>query len=1153
MRKLKLLLMAFALLVGGGNSSWAYQTPVADGIYYLYNTGCTSGETGFMSTGNAYGFQVVIDNFGFPIKLIDAGNGKFQFQFIHHEGFLSDDGFMYSDGGNTGDNPRARTITLQHQGDGIYKLINTSNNKEIEQWYDHNVVGDGEGNRRNYLWQFLSKAERDAMVAGYATSVKLAAATSMGMPASVDTESEFDDYLSTNYIALDQSSKITNGTFDTNHNTTDWSTTANDNRTFNIGWGNEATKNTPEVYEGAGYLTHTTISVDKVGLYKVSVNALYRCGNNENNNRIGALGYDGSVAYLQVNNNIAKVSDWYSGKINGNGPSGPTDANNNYFSQGKYLTEVYVYVGDAKTIDISLHSHAMTWGGWLIFNNFKLTYYSDEVSEEEATAILATATTLLEQEMDATLKSNLTSEKTTFDGARTVANYNALQTAIDDAQASAEAYALFAPERTKALALGMTSEAIAALAPDVNALKVAEYTFVSTNYSYGVSLGEWTKVNATDRTGQHWDGSTGDKASPYSEQADGWEGGNWKCSYSQELALPVGNYVFKVAGRKSSDDANLTLEVKNGETLLGSVNDFPNGDTGLGINTSGVTDFTTGEGHNYAFGGAGRGWEWRYVKFTLAEPATVTVKVAASATPVHQWVGFCNATVQTDNEANISLIAYNIALGSAQTIIADDTYENVTGSEKTELQAAIAADGTLDKSDKDAIDAAKLNLETKTSAFTSAKATYDTWATSTITKNTTNVGTGVFQLNETTNNSLYSAYETARNHEITSSTVASDVAEWNTAVATAINNYKNQPLNAPAADKHYNIIVATAGHTKNGNAIVMGREATYPVYQGDYISNNTGFTLNASAEPNANLAQACVFTAVEGKANTYYISMERTEGTVYLTYGSLNDSKVNWKADQIQATTDADKKGEFRIAATTTSGVFNIVNTNNDKLIGCQDGGNIYSTENNGDFSIAEASQASVGITIASDVKYATRIFPFAPTLPEGVKAYSCAGESSGTLTLDEVATPAANTPYILYAENGYPATGEAALAGWGTAANLNVKTEGWLTGVYEGTTAPNDCYVLAKIGDEVAVYQVDNDSKPTVGAYRCYLTVPSGGSARALYFPESEATAIDAISALTSGEAQIFNAAGAQLPSLQKGMNILQLSNGKSTKVMVK
>jgi len=1084
MRKLKLLMALLALLAGGGNAS-AYQTPKANGIYYLYNTGCTSGETGFMSTGNSYGFQVVVDKFGFPVKLIDAGNGNFKFQFIHHEGYLSDDGFMYSDGNNTGETPRARTITIQDQGDGKYKLINTSNSKEIENW-NGTVVGDGEGNRSDYIWQFLSKTERDAIVAGYTTSVKLAAATSMGMPASVDTEEEFDEYLSTNYAGVDQSSKITNGTFDTSHTTTDWSTTANANRDFNIGWGNQDPKDTPEVYEGAGYLTHSTITVDKVGLYKVSVNATYRCGNSANNNRIGDLGYDGSVAYLKANDNIAKVSDWYSGKINGNGPDSPSEANITYFSAGKYVTEVFVYVGDAKKIDISLHSHAFTWGGWLMFNNFKLTYYSDEVSDADATAILATVDALLEKEMDATIKSNLTSARNTFNGARTIANYNALNALIPDAQASVNAYALFAPERAKALALGITSEAIADLAPNVQALMVAEYNYVTTNYAYGVSLGTWTTTNALERSGQHWDNTS---TSTYSEQNEGWGSASWSCSNSQNLTLPAGSYVFKVAGRKSSDAATITLEIKNGNTTLGTVNDFPNGNTGLGINTSGATDFTTGEGHTYANNGVGSGWQWRYVKFVLDEPATVNVAINASANALYQWVGFCNATVQTNNADNVALMEALVALNDAK-------------------------------------------------------------AAATLTKRTANVGTGVFQVSETENESLWSAYSDAKDDadafELTSSSTVSDVTTVTSALTsaqTAYSNFLDNPtLNAPDAGKRYILTFHSDGHDANGNAITFiagGRTG-----EGDY-------GLKYFAPSNANLNQAVKFTAVGGETNTYKISGINVAdgGERYITTRSVYDDKDADKNIKLRTTDDVDKAVWVKIEATTTSGQFQMRNVTANAIIAHNgNNNNDMFTRNSANFSIAEASQVTVAAsTVAADVQYGTRIFPFAPTLPTGVKAYSCEAHDGATLTLVEDETPDANTPYILFAETGCTI---AAKTGWGVGSGLEV-TKGLLTGVYTDTPAPNGSYVLQNNG-KVAFYLVDTKvAKPTVGAYRCYLTV-SGEARAAFFFNDDETTGINALNALTSGNATIYDVNGRQVPSLQKGMNIVK-ANGKSYKVVVK
>ena len=310
-----------------------------------------------------------------------------------------------------------------------------------------------------------------------------------------------------------------------------------------------------------------------------------------------------------------------------------------------------------------------------------------------------------------------------------------LQDAIDAFTAAKTNYDALVREIAKAKALGIvtatadsyaaTSSSTAATAlTNTRNLKVAEYNYVNTNYAYGVTLGTWTTTGPTGSLSeQHYKGS----GNPYLEQSSAaWASDGWTIKYAQDLTLPAGDYVFKVAGRQAnSDGVTLSLTVKNGATTIGTVSDFPKGDTGLGINTSGATDFTTGEGHEYVNGGAGRGWEWRYVQFTLDEDATVNIAVDAVATLEHMWVSFCDATVQTNNAANISLIAYNIALNDANLAIDNSNYDNVTGEERDDLQDAIDADGSLDKADKDAIDAAKDALVAATTAFTDAKASYD--------------------------------------------------------------------------------------------------------------------------------------------------------------------------------------------------------------------------------------------------------------------------------------------------------------------------------------------------------------------------------------------------------------------------------------------
>ncbi len=401
-----------------------------------------------------------------------------------------------------------------------------------------------------------------------------------------------------------------------------------------------------------------------------------------------------------------------------------------------------------------------------------------------------------------------------------------------------------------------------------------------------------------------------------------------------------------------------------------------------------------------------------------------------------------------------------------------------------------------------------------------------------------NVGSGVFQIPESAWSTLSDAKTTAQgvynDSEATVSAVQTATSDLNTAIET----YNNTTLNIPAADQHYNLVVTQDGHAKNGNPVIIIPGATS-------ANNPTGYALNANFASNTNLAQTVTFTHVSG--NTYNIVFESVAGKAYLTTGTQNGSAAGWADSQIQATTEAEDKGTFKIVATTTDNVFNIYNTITNKTVDCQAGGNIYTEDGSTGFSVAEASQASVDLTIDAAVKYATRIFPFTPALPSGVTAYSCEAAAENTLTLAAVATPAANTPYILFAEEGN--TGS--LSGWGTA-SATTYTTGWLTGTYEEMAAPNESFILQNQSGKVGFYQVDTKAAtPMVRANRAYMTISSAG-ARAYFFAEGEATAVKALNTLMSGKAEIFNLKGERIGKLQKGMNIIK-TEGKIQKVMVK
>ena len=359
-----------------------------------------------------------------------------------------------------------------------------------------------------------------------------------------------------------------------------------------------------------------------------------------------------------------------------------------------------------------------------------------------------------------------------------------------------------------------------------------------------------------------------------------------------------------------------------------------------------------------------------------------------------------------------------------------------------------------------------------------------------------NEGTGVFQIPASAGATLASAITTAQgvydNVESTVDQVESAVSTLNAAVET----YEATTLNAPDAEKKYNIILTYADYAYDGKAIT-------------YIAGGRGdqgnYNIQYLAAPNANLAQAFTLTQVSG--NTYTLSQTDAEGnTRYLSTGV----PYSGNASQIRTTTTAGDALVVKIIATGTANVFNIYNTEANNYIGSQDAG-VYTVNSHINFTIAEASQASVDITISPAVKYATRIFPFVPELPKGVKAYSCTASNGNELSLKEVASPAANVPYILEAEEGYTGT----LTGWGTAATTSY-TEGWLTGVYESTTATAGTYVLQN-NDKVAFYLVEENEEPTVGAYRCYLTKSAG--ARAAFFFPGSITGVNNVAAAAEAE----------------------------------
>lgn len=180
---------------------------------------------------------------------------------------------------------------------------------------------------------------------------------------------------------------------------------------------------------------------------------------------------------------------------------------------------------------------------------------------------------------------------------------------------------------------------------------------------------------------------------------------------------------------------------------------------------------------------------------------------------------------------------------------------------------------------------------------------------------------------------------------------------------------------------------------------------------------------------------------------------------------------------------------------------------------------------------------ARSAMAVNATAQYGTFCAPFDVEVPAGVTAYTVPSIDGNLLNLQEVSgTIPANTPVVLYAESGLEK-----VMFFGLAEEGNPVAD-VLTGVYENTVVPVGSYVLQNLNGKVGFYLVAEGKQPTLGANRCYLTVPASG-VKAFYLDGDDATGISNVDANVDANEVIYNIAGQRINELQKGINIV---NGK-------
>ena len=688
------ILFSMALALGLSAQSYGSETvsEAGAGQFLLYNVGAKQ----YLCPGNAWGTHASVGKVGMMVELVPQNDGTYRVStkpYYNSDLCLGDNAYVDNTGKGTYSFEKVEGVE-----EPTYKLVCKSNTlywsgKGTDLSFDAN--GPAAGSEANGQWRLIKIGTEDA------------------------TEEKPQDV---SYL-------ITNPDFDIIRD-------ENGNKRHLRGWEGEPTANNSCAEK---YNTTFDVYQEKTGLpngkYRVSCQGFYRAGGGNSKDK------DTKNAVLYANDNqtplmnILEEEGNYSVK-----PNNMAQAQES-FSAGLYKNNsVEVTVVDG-TLRFGIKKSKQIAADWTIFDTFRLEYLGEvdlnaaavaefKVLQDEGNALLQDKAYAIVQgtEEYVTLQNVIAKTATAENLAELKAEYYSAKNAFVDLKVSYEAWdAAYAAEKTVLKGLGIADQfatrpnTAAEAAKGAQTMNVAEYEAVVKDYTTDIKLGDWITSGAANFNNEHWSGNKVNYLNQDDSDGKGYNADSWSMSASQEITLPAGEYVFKAAGRKSAD-ATMTLSVKNGETSLGEVVNFPSGNRGRGIATDGTASF---EGASYACKNEGYGWQWRFVPFTLTEETTITISIEAGANLKHNWASFGDYSVMAKPNTAASEVAYKQAVDAANAALNNKANQVVTGEELANLNAAIAADkGTTVGS----IDAATAAVKAATETYVAAVPSYQALA-----------------------------------------------------------------------------------------------------------------------------------------------------------------------------------------------------------------------------------------------------------------------------------------------------------------------------------------------------------------------------------------------------------------------------------------
>lgn len=408
------LLVALSAIAGGGIAN----AQVASGDYYLYDAASKT----FLSRGANWGTEATVDKYGLAVHYDASTNVLSYIDWANTRMFSDDGSSFYTDNGN-------KTTTFQFvEVDGGYLLqLLQSEKGAVESTYARHDTGSlGEyvhtttDKAQATVWTLMTRAQHDAVLAGYADENKTSVITKAGL--TDVTSTDFDSYLKDNYKSVSTSG------------------IANDGFAWNAGKKPGSVNTTAvEAFQSIGTWTQSVTGLAK-GIYKMTFHGLDRYGSNGDMVTQGNSGYENATTFVRANDEDVQFPSWYSERVGDANPNSISEAQS-AFKSGKYEKSVYTYVGEDGKLDISVNIPSHKGMHWVIFNNWSLTYYDNSMSEAEVSAILTEAKEVAQKPMEAATLTVLNAAVQQLEGASTIANYNSLFNALTTAKASVENYA----------------------------------------------------------------------------------------------------------------------------------------------------------------------------------------------------------------------------------------------------------------------------------------------------------------------------------------------------------------------------------------------------------------------------------------------------------------------------------------------------------------------------------------------------------------------------------------------------------------------------------------------------------------------------------------------------------------------------------------